>query len=192
MSAMPEIAHARYTVRVVYTQDDFIGLLRACTRKTARLRVLGTISKVGFRLAGALLVLAGVANLIAFLREGAQALPAAYALLSLCFLTAGVFLLLRKDSTAAGRRMWQRYPDKGSAVDYAFFDAEFTASKPGQMSRFVYSAVEAVYTDGSRWFLFTDGNNAHIIAKGSLAPKGDVPAFSAFLREKTGREIAEI
>ena len=77
MSAMPEIAHARYTARVVYTQDDFIGLLRACTRKTARLRVLGTISKVGFRLAGALLVLAGVANLIAFLRHGAQALPAA-------------------------------------------------------------------------------------------------------------------
>ena len=83
---------------------------------------------------------------------------------------------------------WRRYRDKGTDLQYEFFENEFTVHSSDADSRYNYSVIQDIVEGPDHYLLVVDINMAHVLNKKSFLA-GDSNAFGPWISQKTGKKM---
>ncbi len=138
---------------------------------------------------GAWMLYAGARAVAASVSEGATAVLWVSTILPMGLLTLiGVYLLtagITDRSFLNEWKTWLNYAYKRQTITYRFGEKRFEEILNGSELRFAYATIGSLYEDGKRFYLFINGQNAHLIRKADFQ-QGEPDAFRAFIEAKTG------
>lgn len=180
----------QYRFNMTYDEGDFIAFMSAyIARSTGRvsIKLLNILS----RLAGALMVVGGMANIVlsvySTIRGGGATMSV---LLPAIFITVvGIAIFYGKDTRHSGRMLWKNYDNKGGAVSYLFSPNEIKSHDRISDRKYQYSVICDIFEDDERYYLFVSAKEGLILRKDSSIP---AEGFSDFITEKTGLKINKI
>lgn len=166
----------KYQVQMTYDRADVGALIRTLEFRRHPEKNLRMARKIGYPIFGVLLILAGVAiPVTGFITI------ASMGLMVFCILM-GVVLLRRADTRGMERRSWKQYPNKGLVMTYTFYHDHFEEEdEVSGKNEFKYITVKNGNRDEGHYFLFTDGNMAHMLKKDSFT-FGDPEEFPNFIK----------
>ena len=165
----------KYQIRMTYEREDVAAMVRTMEFRAHPEKNVRLARQIGYLVFGVLLLAAGVAipvtGLLTFASIG---------LMIFCFLL-GVLLIRRADSRSMEKRSWKRYPNKGLVLTYSFFQDHFEEEdEVSGKNEFSYATLKNGNMDEGHFFLFTDGNMAHMLRRDCFVA-GDQKSFPEFI-----------
>lgn len=171
---------------MVYTEADFIAFMRLYTQKTDKLRRMEKVTVIAAKAVSAVLLLAGVINLLTMYKSGEWELfmvLASAALIVVGFLMSAVVI-----EDLSGKRAWRQYAGQGMRITYTFDERSFAETKQGNTRTYKYSSIQALREDEGHFYLFVSEASAHILCKNAFKA-GDSAGFADFIQKRTGLVI---
>lgn len=161
---------------MVYDQSDVAALVRTLEFRQHPEKNVRRARRIGYPIFGVLLIIAGIS-----IPAMGMLSIAGIALTVFCILM-GVLLLRRADRRGMERRSWRQYPNKGLTLTYTFYNDHFEEEdEVSGKNEFKYITVKNGNLDDGHFFLFTNGNMAHMLRKDSFTV-GDPETFAEFIR----------
>lgn len=188
-----------YNIKMVYEQDDFIGLMKAMLYNMKSMRILRSISKVIFGIIGGFLIFIGAIGIFHFIRGlvfGEYDDLILMIILDIVMISIGLLILSRSDSIhlnskRLGKKIWKKYKEKDYEITYSFYSDRFIMYRLNSEHRLNYSIIKGLCEDAKRYYLFVTSNDAHIIKKEGFKLE-DSKNFGIFIAEKTGLSMVQI
>ncbi len=166
----------KYQIKMVYDQSDVSALVRALDYRRHPEKGIRTARRIGYPIFGILLILAGIAL------PASGMLSLAEIFLTVFCILMGILLLRRSDRRGMERRSWKQYPNKGLTLTYTFFNDHFEEEdEVSGKNEFKYITLKNGNLDEGHFFLFTNGNMAHMLRRDSFT-FGDPDTFANFIK----------
>lgn len=166
----------KYQIKMTYEREDVAALVRTMVYRQNPEKNMRMARKIGYPIFGVVLIAAG----IAVPAMGALT-PAGLVLTAVCIVM-GLVLLRRADSRSMERRSWKRYPNKGLVMTYTFYNDHFEEEdEVSGKNEFKYVSLRNGNMDDGHYYLFTDGNMAHMLKRDSFVV-GDQEQFPEFIK----------
>ena len=165
----------KYQVKMTYEREDIAALVRTMEFRRHPEKNIRLARKIGYPIFGIAIMAAGVSLPII---NGP--IPAAILFAVLCVL-GGIILLRRSDTRGMERRSWKKYPNKGLEMTYTFYNDRFEEEdEVSGKNEFKYITLKNGNMDEGHFFLFTDGNMAHMLRRDCFVV-GDQESFAKFI-----------
>ena len=171
---------------MVYTEADFIAFMRLYTQKTDKLRRMEKVTVIAAKAVSAVLLLAGVINLLTMYKSGQWELfmgAASAALIVVGFLMSAVVI-----EDLSGKRAWRQYQGQGMRITYTFDDKAFAETRQGNTRTYRYADIVSLMEDEGHYYLFISEASAHILCKNAFQD-GDSAGVGSCISRRTGLEI---
>ena len=177
-----------FEARVIYEKEDIWALMKGLETRRCKgrplkraMRVLGTFVAVHFLL---LFLTSMILNVLS-IKVTSWTFVVWFALFT--------FALTLYDQWGNQQRFlswvtWRRYRDKGTDLQYEFFENEFTVHSSDADSRYDYSVIQDIVEGPNHYLLVVDINMAHVLNKKSFLA-GDSNAFGPWISQKTGKKM---
>ena len=171
---------------MVYTEADFIAFMRLYTQKTDKLRRMEKVTVIAAKAVSAVLLLAGVINLLTMYKSGQWELfmgAASAALIVVGFLMSAVVI-----EDLSGKRAWRQYQGQGMRITYTFDEKAFAETRQGNTRTYRYADIVSLMEDEGHYYLFISEASAHILCKNAFQD-GDSAGVGSCISRRTGLEI---
>lgn len=177
----------QYRFNMTYDEGDFVAFMTAyISRSTGRvsIKLLNILS----RLAGALMVIGGMANIVLSVYSVVRgtAVPLSVWIPAIFITVIGLAIFYGKDTKHSGRMLWKNYDNKGGAVSYLFSPAEIKLHDRISDRKYQYPDILEIFEDDARYYLFVSAKEGLILRKDCAVP---AQGFGDFITEKTGKKI---